>query len=135
MKSTDQGRARRWLVRCVGAAAIAIALLIVGGAMQAMLALPDLQPWHRVVPHAELTAADLDDNVTLEQYLAREAQVFDEVRDRVERAVVASGAAGVLANRYDPASISSPARASRDWNRTFEMTPADIRGGALLVHG
>ena len=40
------------------------------------------------------------------------------------------------ANRYQSASISSPRRASRDWNRTFDLTPtAPMRGGALLIHG
>ena len=122
-------------MRGVVAAVLAAALLVVGGALQAMLALPDLQPWHRFAPGAELTAAVMDERFTLEQYLAREATVFAEVHDRVEQAVVAEGNAGAVANRYDPASISAPARASRDWNRTFEMSPASIRGGALLIHG
>ena len=40
-----------------------------------------------------------------------------------------------MANRYQSSSISSPRRASRDWNRTFELTPTAVRGGALLIHG
>jgi alpha-beta hydrolase superfamily lysophospholipase len=135
MISIGAAWARRWLVRCAGAAVLAVALLVVGGALHARMALPDLAPWHQVVPEAELTAGDMDEGFTLEQYLARESAVFDEVRDRVERVVAAEGNGGAFANRYDPSSISSPTRASRDWNRTFEMTPANIQGGALLVHG
>jgi hypothetical protein len=56
------------------------------------------------------------------------------VHDQVEQAVVAEGNAGTIA-RYDPAGISAPAAGPRDWNRTFEMSPASIRGGALLIHG
>ena len=127
---------RVWkLVRWAIVAVVAIVfLLIVGGAAQAMLSLPALQPWHTLVPD-DLTARDLDESFTLDQYLARESKIFDEVRERVERPVVAAGASGLLANRYDPASISSPSRGSQDWNRSFTLTPPDVRGGALLIHG
>jgi alpha-beta hydrolase superfamily lysophospholipase len=135
MTSRRAARVGRWLVRGVGAAVLAVVLLVVGGAIQSMLALPDLRPWHRFAPRGELTAGAMDERFTLEQYLAREAIVFAEVHDRVEQAVIAEGNTGTVANRYDPASISAPARASRDWNRTFEMTPPTIRGGALLIHG
>ena len=61
--------------------------------------------------------------------------MFAQVRDHVETPTVATAGALVVGNRYDPGSLSSPRRADRDWNRTFEMAPADVRGGALLVHG
>ena len=38
-------------------------------------------------------------------------------------------------NRYVAGSVSSPARQAFDGNRTFERIPAQIRGGALLIHG
>ena len=66
--------------------------------------------------------------------LAREAEVFKEVHDQVEAPVSASSSSQ-LANRYDSASISSPRRASRDWNRTFDVRPTAVHGGALLIHG
>ena len=113
---------------------IVVLTLVVGGAVQAMLNLPDLQPWHRLVPRAELRAADLTEAFTLEQYLKREAEVFDEVREQVEAPVTATSSPGV-ANRYQSASISSPRQVGQDWNRTYELTPATVRGGALLIHG
>ena len=38
-------------------------------------------------------------------------------------------------NRYVAGSVSSPSRQAFDGNRTFERVPAQIRGGALLIHG
>jgi alpha-beta hydrolase superfamily lysophospholipase len=113
---------------------IIAATLVVGGGVQAVLSVPDLQPWHRLVPRAEVTAADLNEGFTLQQYLAREAAVFQEIRDKIETPASTSGSS-LVANRYQPATISSPRRASRDWNQTFELTPTTVRGGALLLHG
>ncbi len=128
-------RLRTVLVRLIQATGLIAGTLVVGGGVQAVLNVPDLQPWHRLVPHAEVRAADLDERFTLEQYLAREAAVFNEVRDEVETRV-SQAASRETANRYQSASISSPRRASRDWNRTFDLTPtAPMRGGALLIHG
>ncbi len=99
------------------------------------MAVPELQAWHRFVPQAELRATDIDASFTLAQYLEREATVFAQVHDNVEAPTVATAGAIVVGSRYDPSSMSSPRHADRDWNRTFEMVPADIRGGVLLVHG
>jgi alpha-beta hydrolase superfamily lysophospholipase len=129
-----QAGLRTWVVRLTLTGLLIGVTLVVGGGVQAVLNVPDLQPWHRLVPRGELRAADLGETFTLDQYLAREADVFKEVRDEVETPVSASGSSQ-LANRYQSASISSPRRASRDWNRTFELTPAAVRGGALLIHG
>ena len=129
-----KARLRTWAVRLVAAGVLIGLTLVVGGGVQAVVNLPDLEAWHRLVPQAEVTAADLDETFTLEQYLAREAKVFQEVRDQVETPASASQSSSV-ANRYQPASISSPRRASRDWNQTFELTPPTVRGGALLIHG
>jgi alpha-beta hydrolase superfamily lysophospholipase len=127
-------RLRTWVVRLVLTGLVIGVTLVVGGGVQAVLSLPDLQPWHRLVPRGELRAADLDEAFTLDQYLAREEEVFRQVRDEVEAPVSAAGSSQ-LANRYHAGSISSPRRASRDWNRTFELTPPAVRGGALLIHG
>ncbi len=99
------------------------------------MVVPDLHEWHRVVPDAEVRASDMGEAFTLEDYLAREAQVFQQVHERVETPVGAASGPGSAANRYDVRSISSARRAARDWNRTFEMIPPVTRGGALLVHG
>ncbi len=108
-----------------------LATLIVGGAFDARRRLPDLKPWHRLALR-DLTASDLNDDFTFAEYMAREEQLFAEIRgfeaslDPVERTPV---------NRYHAGSRSHPSIAGRDWNRTFETKPADVRAGALLIHG
>ena len=59
-------RLRIWGVRLVLAGLLMGMTLVVGGGVQAVLNLPDLQPWHRLVPRAELSAADLDESFTLD---------------------------------------------------------------------
>jgi predicted alpha/beta-fold hydrolase len=95
--------------------------------------LPELKPWHRVVPQKELTAAEFNDRFTLADYLAREAEVFREVHDRVEMQVPLEDR--TKANRYSPEGPMNPMHFPIDWNRTYELVPAEIKGGALLVHG
>lgn len=95
--------------------------------------LPELKPWHRVVPQKELSAAELNDRFTLADYLAREAEVFREVEERVVLRVPPEDR--TKANRYFADSPINPAHLATDWNRTFEMVPREIRGGALLIHG
>jgi len=126
---------RKWIVRLAWAVVLIAATVIVGGGIQAVMLVPDLHPWHRLAPDAEPRAAEMGESFTLEQYLEREERAFAYVRDTAEAAAGAARGAGVVANRYDPLSISSPRRAARDWNRTVETVPAEVRGGALLVHG
>jgi len=121
----------RWVRLLIGAVVLVLLALIVGGGFDARRRLPDLKPWHRV--HLDdVTASELDRGFTFAQYLAREDQLFAQVRalessiDPAERTPV---------NRYYPGSRSHPSRADRDWNRSYETEPAEIRGGALLLHG
>jgi alpha-beta hydrolase superfamily lysophospholipase len=95
--------------------------------------LPELKPWHRVVPQKELTAAEFNDRFTLADYLAREAEVFREVHERVETQVPAEDR--TKGNRYFPESPINPSHFVTDWNRTYELVPREIKGGALLIHG
>ena len=95
--------------------------------------LPELKPWHRVVPQKELLAAELNDRLTLADYLAREAEVFREVQERVVMQVPPEDR--MKGNRYFADSPINPSHFATDWNRTFEMVPQEIRGGALLIHG
>ena len=127
-------RVRVWIGRLLATIVIVVLSLVIGGGVQAVMNLPDLQPWHQLVPRAELTAGEMDATFTLERYLAREEEMFEEVRDRVETPMAAAGAS-LVANRYHPDNISSPRRAGRDWNRSFEQMPPVIAGGALLIHG
>ncbi len=115
------------------ALALIVATIIIGGAVDARYRLPDLQPWHRYAPTSEVRAADIDDRFTIADYFKREERMFDEVRTHVED--VLPPAAAYTANRYIRASQSSPSRLDRNYNRSYEVVPETIRGGALLVHG
>ena len=122
----------RWLTWLCLALLLIVATVVIGGAVGARRRLPDLEPWHKLPPRAEVRAADIDERFTLADYLKREEQVFAEVR-RIEDAVPPEQAQ--FPNRYARGSRSSPTRLERDYNRTFEVEPRDLRGGALLVHG
>jgi alpha-beta hydrolase superfamily lysophospholipase len=126
-------RLRVWLVRLALVAVTIVVTLIVGGGFDARRRHPELKPWHRLVPSAEPTAADLSETATLEDYLRREAAVFDQVHRDIE--VPLAEADKTPANRFNAQGVSSPARLPHDYNRTFELAPTTVRGGALLIHG
>jgi alpha-beta hydrolase superfamily lysophospholipase len=123
-----------WFVRLLLLAAVLVAAVIVGAAVSARSRVPDLKPWHRLVPDAEVHARDVGPDFTLDQYLAREQRVFDQVRSEIEDRLAPEERLSV--NRYDRAGRASPTRLTRDWNRTFEMSaPAPALCAVLLIHG
>jgi alpha-beta hydrolase superfamily lysophospholipase len=122
----------RWVRRIAVTAAIVFATIIAARAFQASRP-PSLKPWHRFVPPSEVRAAEMTEAFTLEEYLRREEEIFRQVKEQIEdRLAPEDRTAG---DRYFPESGSSPRRYPRDWNRTFELVPPEIRGGALLIHG
>ena len=124
---------RRWSVRLVWSAVLIFATIVIGGAVSARRRLPDLEPWHRIVPR-DARAGDFSARSTLADYLAIEDKAFRLVHDEIELRLDA--AARVPANRYNPDGISHPTRLGTDWNRTQILSPAtQAIGGALLVHG
>jgi alpha-beta hydrolase superfamily lysophospholipase len=120
-----------WTLRLAWTIALVLGTLIVGGALEARWRHPDLKPWHQLVPR-DLDAGEVRDDFTLDDWLAREAEVFAEV-DALEARL--PGEDRTKANRYFPASATHHSRMGRNWNRTFELEPADLRGGAVLLHG
>jgi alpha-beta hydrolase superfamily lysophospholipase len=92
-------------------------------------AMPDLMPWHRIVLAHEAHADTLDERITWADYLALEQQVFDELGAQLAAAAVPGE------YRYERASRLGARAGSRDWNRSYESTPAEPRGGVLLLHG
>lgn len=125
-------RLRKVLLQILTWAAVALVTVVVVRARGARR-LPDLKPWHRIVPQKELIAAELNDRFTLADYLARENEVFREVAERVEAQVEAPDR--TRTNRYNPESPLNASHFKVNWNRTQELTPETIRGGALLLHG
>ena len=122
----------RWAVRLVWSLALVFATIVVGGALDARRRLPDLQPWHRIVPR-DATAADLTPQTPLANYLAIEDAAFRVVH-QIEQSL--DPAWRLPAIRYNPDGQSHPGRLGTDWNRTQILSPdTEAVGGALLVHG
>jgi alpha-beta hydrolase superfamily lysophospholipase len=127
-------RAKTWIVRIALAVLFVLVMLPVGGAFNALQALPDLEPWHKLRSSLEPRAAEITPAFTLEAYLAREEAVFHEARTEVD-AVVSRGANPLVPNRYVETSRSSPGRLPFAGNRSQVLEAASPRGGALLIHG
>ena len=124
---------RRWTVRLAWSVLLIFATIVIGGALGARRRLPDLQPWHRVVPR-DFRASDFSPQSSLVDYRGIEDLAFKTVHDEIEQRLDAP--ARVPANRYNPDGISSPERLGTDWNRTQVLSPdTPVVGGALLVHG
>jgi alpha-beta hydrolase superfamily lysophospholipase len=122
-----------WTIRLAWSVLLIFATIVIGGALDARRRLPDLQPWHRIVPR-DARAADLGSHATLEDYLAIEDAAMRVVHEEVEQRL--DPAWRLPANRYNPDGLSHPGRLGTDWNRTQILSPAGaVTGGALLVHG
>src|SRR5688500_5643852 len=124
---------RRWGLRLTWCVALVFATIVIGGALDARRRLPDLQPWHRIVPQ-DAGIRTLTASSTLADYLAIEDGAFRTVRERIENTL--DPAWKLPANRYNRDGLSHPSRFGVDWNRTQILSPeVEPVGGALLVHG
>lgn len=112
------------------AAFIAVLFMVWGLTTRRM---PDLRPWHRVIPKHEFRARDLTDSFGLADYLEHERLAFDHV-SRVIARPLRHGEKLPL-GRYESDGRNNPATFPHDWNRTFELQPEELRGGVLLLHG
>src|SRR5262245_31903015 len=112
----------KWVLRLVVLVAVAALTIVVGAAVSARSRIPDLKPWHRLVPSAEVRASDVGPTFTLDDYLAREQRVFDEVRTRIENQLAPDER--LYVNRYNREGLASPSRLRRDWNPTIEKAAA-----------
>ncbi len=122
----------KWIV--VGAASVVVIFLtlLFARAFEARR-LPPLKPWHHALS-SEVTAREITDSWTLQDYLKKEDEVFREMNEKVLPAAAPEDRTEL--NRYWPDSPINPERFKKNWNRTFELAPeGEIRGGALLVHG
>ena len=123
---------KKVLFQVVTWGAVALVTVVVVRTLDARK-LPALKPWHQIAPSKELTAAELNDRFTFADYLAREDALFKEVTERIESAVPPEDRTNT--NRYFPESPTNPGHFKVNWNRTQEIVPPTIRGGALLLHG
>ena len=94
---------------------------------------PPLQPWHTQVLNEEFTADQADEVRDLAGYLRVEERLFAEM-DAEVYAVTPTGPDQALV-RFSPGSASDPRDRKPNWNRTFELGPADAPAGVLLLHG
>ena len=95
--------------------------------------LPELHGWHLEAPASEFIAADAIPGYTLDDYLAQEARVFDELNALVDDW---SPTEGIEFSRFRADSRCNPATIlDRNWNRSLVMKAKSPVGGALLVHG
>jgi len=94
--------------------------------------MPALQVWHTALD-SEFTAQEATAHSTLQDYLDNEARLFEQLRDKVYQRVEPTGALNY--SRYRAGGPQDPDWRQQNWNRTFELVPDDIKGGALLLHG
>ncbi len=121
-----------WIINAFVATLSVLATIVLVYALQARR-IPDLQPWHTQAPLGELQAAELDAEFTLEQYFERERLLFEETRTMQLQSIPAEQQ--LPGNRYWAKSPNYQWQFPHDWNRSFELVPAQIKGGALLLHG
>jgi alpha-beta hydrolase superfamily lysophospholipase len=138
MKRTDTERhgparrALRWLVKLV---VLGVLLVLAGLFAWALEArdLPELEAWHRAAPASEFRADRAGPEFTFADYRALEERIFaglsewDIPEARFPHYMKQS--------RYRPGGPGDPAGFDPDWNRSTELVPEEIRGGALLIHG
>jgi alpha-beta hydrolase superfamily lysophospholipase len=126
------GTVKRLLVFVAIALLGSLATIVVAYVLWAR-AQPPLQLWHQVRLDEQFTAAKASDIATLNDYLALEARVFDEM-DATVYAETPTGPSARL-NRFSPGSAADPRQYRPNWNRTFELVPERPVGGILLLHG
>ena len=94
--------------------------------------LPELAPWHRVELSGEYQR-HRDDVADFAAYVALERRLLDELWRRVIEPYEPAFAHEL--SRYVPGSPSDPARFGRDYNRSYELRPGQVRGAVVLLHG
>ena len=116
----------------------AIGLMLAGAICVIVLAytlmlrsFPDLKPWHEVDLEQDFHADMQVDS--LAGYLEVEARAFAELDKEVLQQIESKDQFAF--NRFTRGSFSDPEQLQPNWNRTFELTKADPRGGVLLLHG
>lgn len=128
MSRTLLRRLFQYATRAIVIAILAALALLLAHAFEAR-GMPALMPWHRIVLTHELHADALAPHYAWADYVADEQRVFGELHARLATESVA----GAL--RYDAGSRLGARDGARDWNRSYESTPAAPRGGVLLLHG
>ena len=115
--------------------AVAVAALASLWFSRAMLArnLPELQAWHSARLESEYRAKDYPQGISFDAYQQLEARLAAEI-DRLITQML-STEQQTFTNRYHNDSPAHPRAWPRNWNLSFELSPAEPRGAIVLLHG
>jgi len=95
--------------------------------------LPNLQPWHSTSLNSEFTESRSDQITSLSDYLELEERVFQELVTSIYKNI--GPESQFTFSRYTSNSPVDPEQLPINWNRTFELIPANPKGGVLMIHG
>jgi alpha-beta hydrolase superfamily lysophospholipase len=95
--------------------------------------MPDLKPWHEARLDGEFRAPDERRDLTFRDYQEMEQRLFEELETEILGQV--EPAAELTLSRFSADGPNNPVRFPTNWNRSFELAPDELRGGALLLHG
>jgi len=123
----------RLLAFGIGSALFGLVLVGVAFYVRFLSSGPELKPWHQVQFKSEFTVAREKEITTLEDYRKLEDRLFDELRTRVLERIDPKDRRPL--NRFNPGSYSDPATWPLNWNRTFQLGPAQAPAAVLLLHG
>ena len=121
-----------WLMRTVGIAGLIAVTVLLLWALESRK-MPALSIWHTEPLASEFTASDATPQSTLQDYLEREERLFRELQVKIYDRL--SPTAELFFSRYRAGGPQDPQQLPPNWNRTFELVPENIQGGALLLHG
>jgi alpha-beta hydrolase superfamily lysophospholipase len=126
------GRLFVWILGLLENAAIVGVTLLLVWAFESRN-MPALDIWHTTPLAGEFTSGDANPESTLQDYLEREERLFEELRLKIYDQVPRTAAHAF--SRYRAGGPQDPSHLPHNWNRSFELVPETIRGGALLLHG
>jgi alpha-beta hydrolase superfamily lysophospholipase len=126
------GRLFVWILGLLENAAIVGVTLLLVWAFESRN-MPALDIWHTTPLAGEFTSGDANPESTLQDYLEQEERLFEELRLKIYDQVPRTAAHAF--SRYRAGGPQDPSHLPHNWNRSFELVPETIRGGALLLHG
>ena len=112
--------------------ALLLFFLLLAWAFQSR-SMPALKIWHTTSLKSEFHSADATVGYGLADYLEQEDRLFAELEAKIVLQI--EPILQLRYERYKRGGVQNPAWPSRNWNRTYEMVPDEIKGGALLLHG
>ena len=119
-----------WIVRTAAIAGLIAFTVLLVWAFESRK-MPALGIWHTVHLTDEFTTRDATAQETLQDYLDQEERLFRELQVKIYDRLVPT--AEMTFSRYRAGGLQDPQQLPRNWNRTFELVPENIQGGALLL--